>query len=65
MYFPQFETYRHNTGTTKPITPEERERILNPFLRDSVVSKMIGLKMLTDGKDDNNFLGYLLAAGSL
>lgn len=64
MFFPKFEAYRQSLNPT-PITDEERRRILNPILQDNTLKKALGMKMLGDGQDSNNFLGYLLLTGAL
>lgn len=62
IVFPTFMAYK---GPGKPITEIERQRILNPILQDNVLKRALGLKMLGDDNDSNNFLGYLLAAGGI
>lgn len=62
MVITPFDRYRASLGS-KPITDFERKTILNPLLQDSTITKMIGLKMITDGNADNNLLGLMLAAG--
>ena len=62
MVITPFDRYRTSLGS-KPITDFERRTILNPLLQDSTITKMIGLKMITDGNADNNLLGLMLAAG--
>lgn len=62
--FTAFNDYRNRLGS-QPITLIERERVLNPILNDSVIAKAIGVKMLSDGNENNDFLGYLLASGKM
>jgi hypothetical protein len=64
MVFPAFMAYRGRIPSS-PITELERQRILNPILQDNVLKRALGLKMLGDERDDNNFLGYLMATGAL
>lgn len=62
--FTTFNNYRNRLGS-QPITFIEREKILNPILNDSIIAKAIGVKMLSDGNENNDFLGYLLASGKM
>lgn len=58
-----FNPYRQKFGM-KPVT-EEEEKISKALLRNSIIAKSIGAKMLTDKDKGNNFLGYLLMASSM
>ena len=62
--FTAFNNYRNRLGP-QPITLIEREQILNPILNDSIITKAIGIKMLSDDSENNDFLGYLLASGKM
>lgn len=62
--FTAFNNYRNRLGT-QPVTLIEREQILNPILHDSIITKAIGIKMLSDDSENNDFLGYLLASGKM
>ena len=62
--FTAFNNYRSRLGS-QPITPIEREQILNPILNDSIITKAIGVKMLSDDSENNDFIGYLLASGKM
>lgn len=62
--FTAFNNYRNRLGT-QPVTLIEREQILNPILHDSIITKSIGIKMLSDDSENNDFLGYLLASGKM
>lgn len=59
--FDSFDRYRLIYGN-KPVNSEERN-ISKALLQNEMITKAIGMKMLTDGNKNNDLLGYMLLAG--
>lgn len=59
--FDNFDRYRVIYGN-KPLTSEEKN-ISEALLHNEMITKAIGMKMLTDSNKNNDLLGYMLLAG--
>ncbi len=59
--FDSFDRYRMIYGN-RPVSSEERN-ISKALLQNEMITKAIGMKMLTDGNKNNDLLGYMLLAG--
>ena len=59
--FDSFDRYRMVYGN-RPLNKEEKN-ISEALLHNQMITKAIGMKMLTDDNKNNDLLGYMLLAG--